>query len=156
MSLIDRSQPQRQKLVWAYYFWTIILTFCFCHLKKKTKNKTFLKKNKQTDFQAFPINTSQKWQQIHKPSCKYFLEFLFPGSPVVSLTISGELFSRVETWWWRGFGQSCGMRFTDCAFLPPCFLGGRPPLLPPDQWPPTGGCHSHPLFPKPWDKISVK
>lgn len=77
-----------------YYPDLLLLSF-----KKKTKNKTFLKKNKQTDFQAFPINTSQKWQQVHKPSCKYFLEFLFPGSPVVSLTISGELFSRVETWW---------------------------------------------------------
>lgn len=92
--------------MWTYYFWTIIMTHCFCH--KEKKKHTFLRKTKQTVFQSFPINTSQKWQQIHKPICKHFLEFLLQGRSVVSLTISGELYSKVERWQWDGLVRAVG------------------------------------------------
>lgn len=129
MSLIYLSEAQRQKLVWVCYFWTIVLTYCLCNLK----NIEHLSKEKQTGFQAFTVDMSHEWQQVHKPSlkckhlCKHFLEFLFPGSPVVYLTIGSELSSRVETWCWRGFDQSHGMSFYWLCHPPRWLLGNTAP-----------------------------
>lgn len=71
-SLIYLSEAQRQKSVWVCYFWTVILTYCLCDLKK---NWTSFWGRKQTGFQAFPIDTSQEWQEVHQPSlkCKHSL-----------------------------------------------------------------------------------